>query len=548
VAFPTESSEAMAPAATRGQAQPQVRDWALWLGGLIAAMIVGSRLLSLAADPSPWIDEAMIGLNLRLIRWDGILHPLPLFDQTAPLGFVLVGKAVSDLAAQHFILAMRALAAVASLAAAGLYFLGLKTARPTAEAALMVGLLMLSPALVYHGVEIKHYMFEVLGTVLVMAGGLNALRAGADLKSMILFAIASAAALLISFPAGLVIAGFGGALFVFLALEPERSLRKLATVAVVGVVLIALQAWIYLGYSQPAVALQLQAYSGKYAVAHLAFPPLSLADLAGWSRILRQLIKPYVGWPSALLLVGFAGIGSIGWVRGLFSPSRPTRYLFVAASIAIGGMFAAACLGLFTPKADRHILFLAPLTAPALVLGLSTILTWAASLTAKPSRAPAASAALVALILLYGARGLVLSANAEREPMRPMLERAKAEGGWPGQTWVYFAGQPAVELLSYPQTPAYLGRIEHASSAQTWSHSAVTVDGANGPYIARFARETANLPRVYILFSHTKVKVISLLVATAERTVGPCRLLDKAGGNQGVAGLYVCIRPTAPPA
>jgi hypothetical protein len=534
----------MGPSALRIEAQRRVGDWALWLGWLVAGMIVGSRLISLLINPSPWVDEAMISLNLRLVPWRDILKPLPMFDQTAPLGFVLMGKAVSDLAGAHFVEAMRGLAAVASLAAAALYFLGLGVARPRIEAALTVGCLMLAPAFVYHGVEIKHYVYEALATVVVLAAGMNAFRANADERSMALFAIGSTLALLLSFPAAFVIVGFGGALFLFLALEPGRSARTLALVAGTGVLLCAIQLCIYFGYSAPSVALQLEAYAGKYAVGHLVFPPLRRADLDGWSAMIWLLMKPYLGAPDIWLKASLGLLGVVGWVRGVTSPSRPTRYLFIASTIAIAAMLAAACLGIFTPKADRHLLFITPLTAPALILGLSTLLEWAANLAPKPLQATGARIALAILVLIYGAHGLAASFNAEREPVGTMLERVKDEGGWPRQTWVYYAGQSSIDLLTYPKTPAYLGRVANASSPKTWFHA---LHDDYGAYLARFTREASGRRKLYILFSHTAPGEIERFVATAEHAIGPCRLLDRARGTRGEAGVYLCKR-AAPPA
>lgn len=536
-----DSREDVAPAdgCVVGVAEP---GWTAVLGLAVAGLILASRIVSLRANPTPWLDEAMLGLNLLTIHWSQVLQPLPLFEQAAPLGCVLLGKAVSALFWRDFVVAMRICAAVASLAAAAIYYRALRTARPRAESALVVGLLMLSPALVFYSIEMKHYIFDVLSTVAVIGVGANALRAGADRKSMVAFTMVSSLAMLFSFTAVFVIAGFGSALLLVTAAGRGRSIPRVAAITLAGVALVGVEAGIYFFYAKPSITLQLQAYADNYVAGHLAFPPLTDAQLEAWRRMIWWLRTAFHAALPRPLHILFVGVCAIGWLRGVLSPSRSTRFLALGAALTTAGMIVAAMQGVFTPQAERHLLFPAPLTALVLVWGLRMVVDAAAFVLPKSIRPAAASIGLALPVLAFCFQGLLLSPNVEREPVRPMLDRVIREGGWPSETWVYFFAQPTLDLLSYPKVPAYLGRISHVSSADRWTHSA---EDSAQRYLARFEQAVAGRPRLFILFDHAKAAPVARMVAAAERAVGPCELLDRRAGNRGETALYRCIRTGA---
>lgn len=526
---------AYAPPAPSRPAKLTIWSAALALAALL--IVVVARARGLAANPDPWIDEAMLALNFPFMRWADILKPLPLFDQAAPLGYVALAKLTSDLAGLHLQIALRALSAVVSLASAILFFLTLKRIRAASEAALASLLFSLSPGVAFQSIEIKQYTIEAFCTVAVLAVALHAFLSGARTRALFLLVAVAGAALIFSIPAVFVTAGFGLALFLHTALNRPLRLPPLLKIAAAGVALGLIELVLYLGYLAPATRLQITAYAADYAPP-LVFPPLSHQDLGGWSDLLWlfQSIFLYVWHP--LVRAGFVVLTGLGFLTALFSPSRATRFVGVGIALTILATVAAAVLGLFRPTFDRHIIFLAPLFTLLVLWGVQTILRWIA--LALPARAPmgAIVTAALALVILAYAAVFSLPRTYDRQSMSPLIAETVRRHAWPQDVWVYYAAQPNVDLLTFGQPPAYLGHIPHESHQNGWY---LVVRNNFAPYLARFEREMAGRREVYILTGHSNPKDTAQLLGLAEVAVGPCRLIMEGGGLRSAAELHHCV-------
>jgi hypothetical protein len=521
---------------------------------LVALLVLFSRGLGLAANPTPWLDEAMLLVNLRAMDWPAVLRPMPFFEQSAPLGYVAMGKALAVAAGAWLPLVIRCLSAGASLAAAVIYYRTLAVARGRNEAALSACVLFLSAPLVFHAIEIKQYGFEVLATVAVMASAAHAARSDASRRSIALFILVGAVALLVSFSAALVVAGFGAALFADSLSRTPRSKGELVRIAGAGLLLAALGAAIYLGYSRGSVDMLLAGHAERYARGDLQFPPLNEAELTKWVRLFEVLENGYVpvlrGRVEAAV---FLALAALGWIAAALSRERPTRFLALGGGLTVLAQFAAAVTGVFTPYAERHLLFMAPVTAFLFCNGLLVLVHLAAMQAPEALRRPLLLAAIWGLVLGYGLHGVRAAASPEREPLRTAFERVRAEGGWPAETWVDYAAQPAVEVLGYPTRADYLGRVSHRSVPTSWY---ADVRRAFGAEVARFEVEIASRNRVYLLYSHVGTAggdgshraEVRRLLKTAHDGGLRCRLLESGRGLRGEAGLYRCDRPSEPPA
>lgn len=518
----------------------------------VAGFVVVSRVWSLMANPSPWLDEAMLLLNFQTIEWAAAVRPLPLFEQAAPLGYVLLGKAAAAAAGPSVTEVLRCVSAVASLASAALFYRLVVRPRGHLEAALATCMLMMSQALVFHAIEIKQYGFEALATVAIIASAARASRRGSDAAAMAVFVACGLGALFFSFSGAVIIAGFGAALFLEHAVDPARDRRALARVVGAGLFLAVVGVVVYFAYSRPSVQALMDGHAERYARGDLQFPPLNGRDLREWLNLAGVLengyLRPLPGW---MATSGFAGLAVLGW-RTLAGGDKPARLLAAGSALSLFALCATAVLGVFTPYAERHLVFIAPIMALLVSSGLARLVRAASRALPERFSAHAVGAILGLFVVAYGARGLSEAARPEREPLRAALKRIQGEGGWPGQTWVDYAAQPAAEVLTFPQPPAYLGQVSHRSVPTSWYADVIRVWPEQ---VRRFEREMAVRPRLYLLFSHVSRGAnrerdhgaqIDQLVAAAERQGARCRLLESGKGRRGEAGAYRCDRLAAP--
>lgn len=532
-----------------------VREWLSQLDvtpviiGLVAAFILLSRLVSLLINPEPWLDEAMLLLNFMTIDWAAVLHPLPLFEQSAPLGYVMLGKAASLLGVSAATIAMRCLSAVASISTALIFFQLARRVMPAGWAAVATCMMAMNYSLTFYGIEIKQFGVEALCTIAIMSCATRAARRDADVASLAMFAAVGTVALAFSFTVVLAIAGFGGALFIERAAVPKADRRALIRVVVVGGVLAGVWALAYLGYARDAVSMHISGYPERYARGLLQFPPLDETARSRWVDLLRFLENRYFyptrGPLSLLALVGLVGIG---WTALLVRCGREGRLLATGSALFFVTMIAGAVAGVFTPYTERHFVFATPVVALLLASGIMTVVVWAARLLPPRLRPNAVAAMMLLLVLAFARPGVAQVNRTEREPLTPALQQAKKQGGWPGDTWVFYTAQPAVDLAEFPGRPDYLGRVPHESVPTSWFMNARR---SQANEVGRFEREFSQRRRIFLLYSHLTrrpgpiqyhFRELEGFLAAAEALGGRCSLVYSQDGARGEAGLYRCER------
>ena len=127
--------------------------------------------IGLYTPRDPWIDEAMLTNNFVEMSLGQLRHPMPLYEQAAPIAYIILAKFV--LLFSGFvdpIFALRALSAAISLV--GILFL-VRLAREEASKASAVALAVLlftSPFFVRYATEIKQYIFDFAATAMIAYG------------------------------------------------------------------------------------------------------------------------------------------------------------------------------------------------------------------------------------------------------------------------------------------------------------------------------------------------------------------------------------------
>ncbi|MDQ7746462.1 glycosyltransferase family 39 protein [Hydrogenophaga pseudoflava] len=324
---------------------------------------------------SLWLDEAYLAVNF-LERDLGQLLLEPLSNgQVAPLGFLALTKLLTALlGVQDWTLRLQPLAAgvLTLLAAAAL---ARRTLSHGAAQATFVGLLALSPVLVYYSSEFKQYQNDVLATV-----GLLWLAARFDLQRWprdgLILAVAGAFAIWWSHPSLFVLAGVGLVLWS----EAIRQRQRAAWLALTGMGLLWLLAFA-LHHT-----LVMNTLAGNrhlldfWKFAYAPLPPVSPGDWRWYldsALALVYLAMRHVGvahhgmlasWfdglNMGLLALSAAGSVALAW--------RAPRIAAIGLAVLLATLVASA-LHLY-PLRSRPTLFLVPLVHLGLAATVQAVL------------------------------------------------------------------------------------------------------------------------------------------------------------------------------
>ena len=181
---------------------------------VLALVFVGLilRVARYASNPSLWLDEAFLSLNLLNRDLSGIFGTLD-FNQAAPPLYLLAEKS-SVLAFGDSEYALRAFPLLAGIVALGLFpsvarhFLG------RWPAVLAVGLFAVLEPLIYVSAQVKQYSSDVaIAVVLLYAVSRIPTSRSIRLREAVLLGLVGAVALWFSYPAIFYVAGFGLVLF-----------------------------------------------------------------------------------------------------------------------------------------------------------------------------------------------------------------------------------------------------------------------------------------------------------------------------------------------
>lgn len=370
---------------------------------MLALLLLGVllRLWQFGFNRSLWLDEAYLAASFMDRDLLQLLQEPLANNQAAPLGFVVLAKLLTmALGAHDWVLRLPSLAAGlltlwASWALARRIF-----PHPTAQMA-FVGLMALSPVLVYYSSEFKQYAFDVLAAVSLvwLAVCTDQQRRWRDAAVL---ALAGALAIWFSHASLFVLAGVG----IVLWIETVRQRDRAAWMAVSGMGLL----WLASFAVNHAITLQSltgnQSLLGFWSFAYAPMPPSSLAE---WHWYLNSALGlVYL----SIRHVGVAHHGEMtAWfdvlnhvllllcVLGSVALARRSPRAAAISLVTLMAVLVASSLHLY-PFRSRLILFLVPLVH----LGLAALVQ--AALDSRQLPWPRALAgALVACVLLVPAAG-----------------------------------------------------------------------------------------------------------------------------------------------
>ena len=415
----------------------------------LAVFVVASvfRAWGYAQEHSLWIDEAMLALNLVELDPAALVGPLPYFEQAAPLGFLWISKLLGSLFG-YTEWSLRLLPFVGGTACVGLTYLVLRPELGRAAALIACTLVAFAPMPIRYSMEFKQYGLELFAAIVVIWLWLELLRR--PFANRLALAAALAGLVLLTFSFTLILVMFATGMAT-LALHPNvtalrQNWRVLAVLGVWGLSFLV----VYLAHTGPATAAQFSTHgahfargfaassSGLVAEAGQVFMTLfvnlgalldDLDRLTGDERLGVVQSLPTLARQAAqanflvtgLLIVFFAGLVGLAALTliGLIDLHRRSRALFWLC-LALGStLLVLAHLQIFPLLYGRYTLFLLPLVAACLGMGIVVSAARARSRTGL-----LAVAGLVSVPLLTGAAQAGSQFLApQRQEIRPVIER-----------------------------------------------------------------------------------------------------------------------------
>ena len=499
-----------------------------WSGAFFLILILPIGV-ALYMNRDPWVDEAMLANNFVEMSLSQIRHPMPLYEQAAPVGHILLAKLVllfSGLVDRTF--ALRALSALISLV--GVTFLvQLACEEASAASALAVAAVAFtSPFFVRYATEIKQYIFDFTATALIAYSAARIARS-ATKRDFISFLIASLFGCVFSFVAIIPIAFclsaaalvriFGGshdhhAFSLRGAKKLTRNEFECFVVFGGGSLLIAIA--FYFIFSRSMTSLLMAAYSDVFKDPYIGPGATYSENFAILVRFAKFLI---IFWTPENVLAHLAQFGSpvksattfgllvFILVAFVFCAIR-SSYVAISFCGAIALTIILNAANVVTIIFPRYLFFLAPLLY--LVIGLGVVEAYQ-RIVRRFSPGMESIVRVVCIISFLAVFGIVSthSANVKIEEISPLLSRIRT-GAPDAPVWVYYGAQPAVRFLA-SKAVRQVGLFDPSSIIITWMvHGGGRLKDHIRQTDARYPLtiETAlkSQPRAWLIFSHAWVE------------------------------------------
>ena len=378
--------------------------WSIVAGGALL------RVRQYAADRSLWRDEAALVFNVLHRGYLGFSRPLD-FEQGTPPGFFMAEKAVS----QVFGSSELALRLVPLLCALGALVVALVLVRrhldaPTGLVAL--GLMAVSPSLIYFGSEVKQYSTDTFVALLVVLAGSTTWRRRYDLRSCVVLAAAGVAGVFFSHAATFVLVGVGGVLA--WPLLRDRDWVRARRLVAVGATWVVGWVTIYALFDRHLDSDRF--LRDFWSQAFLPIPPTDRAGVDRWGSALSTLFAMLTGHSALVWILGPLAV--IGMVR-LWRTHRGVLAVLLIPWLTV---VVASSRQLY-PATERLVLFLIPLLAVLVAAGAVVVADLVA--TRVPLLGPVI---LVGVVVVSGAVAVNRFGSPQPiEEMRPLYERLHAD-------------------------------------------------------------------------------------------------------------------------
>ncbi len=347
--------------------------------GLVAICLIlagsGLRLISYALNRSLWVDEALLALNIVKQPWGMLLRAVPVNDQVAPPGFLVLDRGMVALIGPNE-WAVRSIPLLAGVAGMILFWrLAQRVLRPSG-ALMALGLFVLSEPLVRYSFEVKPYEVDALVSTVILLTFVKVLDTNFHWRVVATYAALAMVAPWFSYPSTLVLGGCGMVLLVT-SFRQGKGLVGLLLVACAGLLSGGL---LYLVAMRPALS-----HQGLAEFWNETYPPLpvSFSALRWYYGAVRILFEYALGAiPGVPILACIVGIASFY--------IRHRRFWWAMLATVL---LTLAASGLhFYPFYNRLLLFLFPIVL--LLIGEGFV----AVLASSPARGLAVALGVLLLV------------------------------------------------------------------------------------------------------------------------------------------------------
>jgi len=401
-------------------------------GGALWALIGFGILLRAAqyvADPSLWLDEAMLALNLVGRTAAGLRGPLA-YEQAAPYLFLILERKVLDILGTGE-MALRLLPFLASCASLPLGLVVSRRMLPPAGVAVAVALLAVSDPLIDYAAQVKPYAVDAAVALLILAATLK-IRAGEGRRvwTLLLGALGLFSPWL-SFPSPFV---FGPALAILLAARrPGTRAGVLGAGGLWAGSLIGLA--LYTAGWESAGALRgVWSATGGFPPA----PPRSVEDLLWYPKAAVDVLR----MPGGITIPGVGVVLSLWGAVAMAARREWASWTLAAGPLLLA--LAASALHLY-PFSGRLLLFAAPGLTVLVARGLLE-----ASRTG--GRRLATALLLVALLLTIGVEAgraaYHVARPRVREEVRDLVGILEDAGLADDIVYVYYGAGPTFDYYA----------------------------------------------------------------------------------------------------
>ena len=316
------------------------------------------RTVQYAANPSLWVDESALALNIIQRTYAGLLQPLD-YGQAAPVGFLLLEKFVSlRLGIGEY--ALRLVPFLSGVASLFLFYALAKRCLVREAVPWALFLFAIASPLVYYSSELKQYSSDVFITLVILLAGIRAREKNLALFSVAMFGAAGAVGIWFSQPATFVAGGVALALVVSCVAQKDWGGAGLAGLA--GTLfLLSFGA----EYHFLIRHIRLDHFLEYWSRDLMPFPPSSPWHLLWiWDTFIFLFI-----FPMGLALKGLGAFSFLCGVISMLKRNRDTLFiLFFPALITI----VASALQRY-PLRGRLVLFLAPFLAILMAEGIRQV-------------------------------------------------------------------------------------------------------------------------------------------------------------------------------
>jgi hypothetical protein len=399
------------------------------------------RLLRYLRNDSLWADEAALALNIVGRSFDGLFRPLD-YKQGAPVLFLVIEKLVT-IVSGNTEYALRLFPLMAGIATIGLVYLVGRRCLGSVGLVAALALTALSMSLLGYSSEVKPYSSDAMASVAVVLVTLMAIEDQTP-RSLVRAGAVGSIALLLSFPAILVLAACGLVTLVTCTRSNPRFARQFIGVVAVWLVVVSFDYWFFLRPLTINVALL--DYWGQRG-----FWPASTWEDLSWFVVapLRLFLPPTLGLGPWWLSAAAFGLGVVFLIR------RNAVILGMVLLSAAGALCAAA---LHTyPFSGRLLLFLVPGCLIVIAAGFDLVVE-------MPWRLSTAALVGMACLLLFrpvADAATSLARHEGRENLKPLLDAAVSQSRPGDLLYVYTGAANAFEYYTrYRARYQGLNRLE----------------------------------------------------------------------------------------